>query len=239
MNRYLTSLGMAALLCACSDSNTLQVPPAEETPEPEPAPSATFDVTTTNLTAAQPLSPIALIAHADTLRVFTIGEAASAGLELLAEGGDNSGLLDELEGRGQTSGEAPLGPGASETLTLELDSDDTAATALSVVTMLVNTNDAITGFTGMDLSSLAVGESMTVEAVAYDAGTEANTEAAGTIPGPADSGEGFNEARDDLADQVTMHPGVVTAADGLDSSVLMQIHRFDNPVARITVTRVQ
>ena len=240
MKRYLTILGVATLLAACSDSNTLQVPPATEAPEVEPpAPGATFEVTTTNLTAGQPLSPIALIAHTDTLRVFTIGEAASVGLELLAEGGDNSGLLDEFDGRGEVSGEAPVGPGASETLTLELDSDDTAATVLSVITMLVNTNDAITGFTGMDLASLAVGDSVTVDAVAYDAGTEANSEAAGTIPGPADSGEGFNETRDDLGDQVTMHPGVVTAADGLDGSVLMQIHRFDNPVARITVTRIQ
>ena len=44
MKRYLTILGVATLLAACSDSNTLQVPPATEAPEPEPpAPGATRD----------------------------------------------------------------------------------------------------------------------------------------------------------------------------------------------------
>ena len=168
-----------------------------------------------------------------------IGEAASAGLELLAEGGDNSGLLDEVEGRSELSGEGPVGPGASDTLELELDSDDTGGALLTVITMLVNTNDAFTGLNAIDLSGMAVGDSVTRMGIAYDAGTEANSEAAGTLPGPVDGGEGFNAARDDLNDQVTMHGGVVTRDDGLSSSALDQSHRFDNPVVRFTITRTQ
>ena len=63
-------------------------------------------------------------------------------------------------------------------------------------------------------------------------------EAPGTIPGPADGGEGFNAARDDDADRVSMHGGVVSAMDGLITSVLTEQHRFDNPVVGVSVTRV-
>ena len=74
---------------------------------------------------------------------------------------------------------------------------------------------------------------------AHHSGTEANTESAGTMPGPADNGEGFNSARDDLADEVRMHSGVVTSDDGLSGSVLTQEHRWDNPTVRVVITRVK
>jgi hypothetical protein len=105
--------------------------------------------------------------------------------------------------------------------------------------MLVNTNDAFTGVTEVSLSGLELGESMTMNALSYDSGTEANSEALGTIPGPADGGEGFNSVRDDLADHVTLHSGAITMDDGLNTSVLTEAHRWDNPTARVTITRVQ
>ena len=71
-----------------------------------------------------------------------------------------------------------------------------------------------------------------------DAGTEANSEAAGTIPGPADGGEGYNAERDD-ADLVSFHPGVVSADDGLMMSALTSAHRFDNPAVKLSITRVE
>lgn len=235
MNKWIAPLGLV-LLAGCGSRNTLNVPPAPE-PPPPPAPRAVFEVRATNLTAGQPLSPLAVLAHDAGVRPFTIGEAASNGLERLAEGGNNRALLAEIDSRAELSGEAPLAPGASTTLRLELDSGDTRATRLSVMTMLVNTNDAITGVNALDVSGLAVGERRVIDAVAYDAGTEANTEAAGTIPGPADGGEGFNATRDDVANRVTMHGGVVSASDGLSRSVLNHTHRFDNPVARFVITR--
>ena len=85
---------------------------------------------------------------------------------------------------------------------------------------------------------MAVNDSMAMMLPVYDAGTEANSEAAGTIPGPADGGEGFNAERDD-ADTVSYHPGVVSSQDTLPDSVLMAEHRFDNPVARLIITRVE
>ena len=107
---------------------------------------------------------------------------------------------------------------------------------LSLVSMLVNTNDAFTGLDGGDISELASGESMTFYLNTYDAGTELNSETAATVPGPAGNGEGLNSARDDN-DMVTLHPGVITSDDGLDSSTLTAIHKWDNPTAMVTITR--
>ena len=153
MKKWILPLGLA-LLAGCGDSNTLNIPSA-----PQPAPKAMFEVRATNLTVGQPLSPLAVMAHGDGIRPFTIGEAASNGLERLAEGGDNSALLAQIDSRAELSGRAPLGPGGSETLTLELDSGELRATRLSVMSMLVNTNDAITGVNALDVSSMAVGDS--------------------------------------------------------------------------------
>jgi hypothetical protein len=90
----------------------------------------------------------------------------------------------------------------------------------------------------MDVSNLAEGDSISMRTHAYDAGTEANTEAQGTIPGPADGGEGFNSAREAM-DKVAMHPGVVGNDDGLSSSVLDSTHKFDNPLMMVTITRMK
>ena len=49
--------------------------------------------------------------------------------------------------------------------------------------------------------------------------------------------EGFNAARNDRADQVSMHPGVVSRDDGFATSDLTNQHRFDNPVVRVRITR--
>lgn len=238
MKRLSTSLFLL-LLAACSDSDNTPAPVAPPEPPPPPPPSASFEVSGINLTTGQPLSPLAVIAHDDSFRAFMVGAAASNGLEVLAEGGDNSALLDEVEGRAEASGSDPVGPGASDLITLELDNDSTADTFITVMTMLVNTNDAFTGVNALDISGMSVGDRVVRDAIAYDSGTEANSEAAGTIPGPADGGEGFNAARDDIADQVTMHGGVVTQDDGLSGSTLNQNHRFDNPVARFVITRTQ
>jgi hypothetical protein len=136
------------------------------------------------------------------------------------------------------TGAAPIGPAGSETIAIDVPTSELSGLTLSTSTMLVNTNDAITGINGVDVSSLAVGDSVTLRSIAYDAGTEANTEAAVHIPGPAGGGEGFNGARDDVADRVAMHSGVVSQDDGKPTSDLTGQHRFDNPVAAIRIERI-
>ncbi len=238
--KQLLILSSMLLLAACSDNNNNDpvMPPPPPPPEPEIT-NAGFEVSIVNLTAAQPLSPIALVIHDEGEQLFAIGESASAGLEVLAESGDNSELLAAVDGAAENSGAAPLGPGASEALSLELDGDDTSGLRLSILTMLVNTNDAFTGINALDISAMAVGQSITLTGRSYDSGTEANTETAASIPGPAGGGEGFNSARDDIADQVTGHGGAITQDDGLSGSALTHLHRWDDPVARFRITRTQ
>ncbi len=237
--KQLGLIGLAALmLSACSSDNDLNTEPP---PPPPPPAMAKFTVTITNITHDQPFSPIAIISHNDNYQAFTIGQAATAGLEVLAEGGDNSSFMQEasssVDSNAQASGSGIVAPGANETIEIEMLASEVAR--LSVITMLVNTNDAITGRANIDISQLANGDSVSFRGVVYDAGTERNTEAAGTIPGPADGGEGFNAARDDIADQITMHPGVVSMDDGLTTSVLTQAHRFDNSAIAIAITRTE
>ena len=90
-----------------------------------------YEVTVLNATAGQPFSPLALIAHNDQYRAFRVGEAASTDLEYLAEAGSNQQILDAVASNDQVhtsqSGDGVVGPGASQTLTLELDEDDFTA----------------------------------------------------------------------------------------------------------------
>ncbi len=204
-----------------------------------PAPSSLdFEVAVVNATNNQPLSPVVVVAHSDSYSVWTVGSAASTGLENIAEGGSNSELIASLssEDAASASGADAIGPGGSETISITTDS--ATQTLITIATMLVNTNDAFAGLRSVDVSGLASGESMTLHANVYDAGTELNSESLGTMPGPADGGEGFNAARSDINDVVRGHGGVVTADDGLSSSVLNQSHRFDNPGIIVTITRI-
>lgn len=227
-------------LQACDNDNNPVVQPPPPPPPPPPA-MAGFAVTVTNLTNAQPLSPLAVIGHGSGFSVFEVGSPASPGLEELAEGGANAALIAEADGDGAVvatgSGAAPIGPAGSETVAISVLDSDRFGLLLSVTSMLVNTNDAFTGLNGVAVQTMAVGDVITVDAIAYDAGTEADTEMAIHIPGPAGSGEGFNAARDDGADRVAMHAGVVSQDDGLASSDLSEQNRFDNPVARISIER--
>lgn len=218
-------------LTACSDSDDIQtIMP----PEPTPVVMQDFDISVTNLTANQPLSPVVLLSHANNLSIWQVGEPASVALEHLAEGGDTS-MLVALDGIDESSvATAPIGPGANQTLSISIPESRVAQ--LSIATMLVNTNDAFTGVQLIDLTSLAVDGNMTYHTMAYDAGTEANSEAKGTIPGPADMGEGFNAMRE-TNNRVSGHAGIISKDDGLSDSVLDASHRFDNPVATVSITR--
>ena len=239
LTKLLLTLPMLLAIAACSDDdNPLPAPVESETPATPtpPAPvNRSYEVTVTNLTQAQPFSPTAVALHAEG-QFWQIGAPASEALEYLAEGGDNSFILQSDTVVSGSSGQGPIPPGGSETITVSIT--DNQQPRLSVITMLVNTNDAFTGLNAQNLAELDVGERMMRVARAYDSGTEANSELAGTIPGPIDDGVGFDANRDDV-DFVALHPGIVSAQDGLVDSVLSYVHAFDNPVARITIVRTE
>jgi hypothetical protein len=234
--RTLSAICFCGLLAACSNGpETINSPPrtADQTP---PAATRSYEVSVVNLTQAQPLSPFAVVfSEFQGFRAWRVGQAASPQLELLAEGGDNGELLEVTRSIGSASDNGPLAPGA--TTVIDADVTESGTVYLTAVSMLVNTNDAFVGITGADISALDTGESATWALPVWDAGTEANSELAGTIPGPADGGEGFNAARDDV-DYVARHPGVVTADDGYAESVLTEQHRFNTPVAMLTIRRI-
>ncbi|PCI56662.1 MAG: hypothetical protein COB45_04775 [Gammaproteobacteria bacterium] len=219
---------LALLLSACNDNNN----PVAETPLPA---EYSYTVTVTNLTYAQPLSPLALILHSDN-KMWVVGDISSVALEKLAESGDNTDFLNNSDAIATSSGDSVILPGSASTV--EISTTDRMATYFTAATMLVNTNDAFSGLTGIDISAMAVDDKKSWNLNVYDAGTEINSEAMGTIPGPADGGTGFDATRDDV-DFVGYHSGVVSQDDGLSNSVLTQAHRFDNPAIKLTITRTK
>lgn len=219
-----TLLASSLLLIGCSDDKSMS--------------KVSYQIEVTNLTAAQPMSPLAVALHSASYGMWEIGASAGSGLEHLAESGDSTTLLDEASSANAVTmtGSGLITPGSTDSVII--DARKTGDLALSFATMLVNTNDAFTGLSGEMLNDLVLGETRNIKLIAFDAGTEANTESASTVPGPAAGGEGYNANRDDR-DTVSGHPGVVTNADGLPTSALGEEHRFDNPVARVTITRLK
>ena len=267
-----TLLLFSALLTACGDDGDTG-PQGPAGPQGEAGPdgqdgadgqdgingnSAVYTVQITNLTYSQPFAPAAVILHEPGFNAFEEGEPASMGIEIMAEGGDPSMVITEAMDStdfldAQNSG-GILGPRSmGRELTLVVPELDADALRLTVTTMLVNTNDGFTGLNAANVSNMAIGDSKTFMTVTWDAGTEANTETAATMPGPAASaagggGEaaGYDVVRDDLADAVRLHQGVVTSAnasdpsrEGLSTSVLTEAHRFDFPTSLVVITRTR
>jgi Spondin_N len=193
----------------------------------------TFRVTVVNLTANQPFSPAAVVLHGKDYTPWVLGQAASTDIDALAEGGSPDAFITSAgtdpNVMDTVSGTAPIGMGAMDMFELTAGRDTDIY--LSLASMLVNTNDAFVGIHSVNLETLAVGDSRVLFANALDTGTEANSEALSSIPGPAANGEGFNAARDDQ-DIITVHPGVITADDGLLTSILDETHRWDNPALK-------
>ncbi|MGB3726390.1 MAG: spondin domain-containing protein [Glaciecola sp.] len=266
-------VALAALLSACSgDDGAIgpqgpqgetgaQGPQGDTGSQGDQGPTGSFGAYTievTNITHGQPMAPSAIILHEPGFNGFVAGEAASLGIETLAEGGSPDMLISEAQDATQfldattTAGINP--PGETTALTTflvpELDIDNVRIT---VASMLVDTNDAFIGVDAHDISNMTVGQQMTVFALIWDAGTEANLETSSTMPGPAateagggGAGAGFDAARDDLIDAVRIHAGVVTSAnasdasrEGLSTSVLDQSDRFDSVGAKVVITRTR
>lgn len=201
-----------------------------------------YKVEVTNLTYSQPLSPVAIVIHNKGYEMFSEAESASLALEELAESGATESLLYEAQAHESViltlAGENVILPGKTAQFSLSLERD-IANQQISLASMLVNTNDAFTGINHSIVNPLSVDEVQTFYGPVWDAGTEQNSETAATIPGPAGNGEGFNVERDNDIDKVVFHGGVVSHDDGLESSVLTEQHRFNQPASLIRITRVQ
>ena len=202
------------------------------------ASTPSYELTITNLTTGQPVTPLAVVLHTSAYQGFAAGISASIGLEMLAESGSNTQFLADATADASVmntaSGAGLLLPGTSETITIT--AADSTGIELTILGMLAATNDGFAGTSGLSLANLVVGATQVVTLPAYDAGTEANTETTATVP--ALGSGAFTAARDDVNDFVTIHRGVVTADDGLATSDLNQSHRFDNPAIRVKIRRI-
>ena len=68
-------------------------------PESNATKSQMYEVTITNLTPGQPLTPPLLVTHSENAGFFTPGEMASDELQQLAENGNAEPLVEMLQGK--------------------------------------------------------------------------------------------------------------------------------------------
>lgn len=209
-----------------------------------------LDVKFTNLTQGIHYTPVLISAHNDTMSLFNSGTAATPELQMMAEGGDISGLVGLLDAVSANNAANPAGgllaPGESTTAMLSTDDGNGY---LSIVTMLLPTNDAFAGVNSWKIPTEA--GTYTFNVNAYDAGTEANNELvigmAGGAPGvigiPAAPGMnagtgGTGVTIEEANKTVHIHRGSLGDDDlaGGKSDLDNTVHRWLNPVARVTVT---
>lgn len=181
------------------------------------AQAAAYQVTFTNLTSAaqtagaastqtgQRLSPPVFVTHSSAYTMYTVGQTAPETIWRIAEGGDRSFLLNELNGLTGTSVlsvqaplSAPLPQQQSVTVTVQADATNRF---LSFASMLGWTNDGFLGVRSLDLST--IGRSLTVNLFGYDAGSEKNNEANGFL-----GALGLGNARDLESGVITNHLGI-------------------------------
>ena len=215
--------------------------------------AADYQVTVTNLTSGVYFTPLIASAHSPSVAMFTSGQHASAELQAIAEGGNVAPMAALLESIGASValGDGLLAPGATTTLMLS-DSGTPGNTVLSVTGMLLPTNDGFVGLNSVHLPSESGPASMTWNANGYDAGTEANDELVGSgAPGEAGfpapppivasgTGVGGHGVPASVEGFVSIHRNVLGDLDpeGGASDINAAVHRWLNPVARITVTRM-
>lgn len=195
--------------------------------------SKTYEVTITNLTKGQIFTPVLAATHRNSIAFFEPGTPASEELELLAENGATDPLNDLLMSVPDlvqdTSGTGPIMPGATVTFMIE---GSNRFNRLSFAAMLLPTNDSFVAVNSVTLPR----NYRTVEAHAYDSGTEYNDELCDSIPGPPVAFcQGANLPDDtDAEGYVHLSNGV----HGIGDTIPM-LHDWRGPVAKVSIRRVK
>ena len=209
-----------------------------------------YQITVTNLTSGLYFTPVLVAAHPSSAYIFRSGEHASVELQTLAEGGNVAPMAALLESVGATvaTGDSLLAPGATVSFTINNSNADNDR--LSMAAMLLPTND---GFAGLNSVKLPEGNmTMRYNVNGYDAGTEANDELVGSgAPGEAGfpapppvvaSGTGTGGHGIDTSAEgfVHIHRNVIGDLDstGGASDINAAVHRWLNPVARVSITKL-
>ncbi len=197
---------------------------------------ATYEITITNLTGGQPITPAVFAVHSGSHELFRRGASASTGLQQLAENGGVGVLAAEVAANPAIAastvvGAAPLAPGTTASMTLEVTG---RADRFSLAAMLVCTNDGFGGIDGARLPS-DIGGERHYYARAYDAGTEVNTELFADLVPPCDgdplTGTGVTNPALAEGGTVHRHAGIMGVGD------LTEAHAWSGPVLKVTIER--
>ena len=210
--------------------------------QPAAAQAPAYQITFTNLTSSaqntgaataqtgQRLSPPVFITHSAAYSAYTVGQAAPETIWRIAEGGDRSFLVNEVNALVGTSVlsvatplSAPLPQQDSVTVTVQADASHHL---LSFASMLGWTNDGFVGISGLDLSTIT--GTVTINLYGYDAGSEKNNEANGFL-----GALGFGNARDLEGGVITNHLGIRG-----DANAPAAWNWLPGPAASITITAV-
>ena len=188
-----------------------------------------YEISFTNVSHGIVLTPPIFSLSRHKIDVFTLGEPASLGLQMVAEGGATDELRAELEAQGLQDVfqmMMPVPPGATVSVELE----GTKMSRLNLAAMLLPTNDGFVAMNGARANSKFGTRVFRLHS--YDAGSEDNDEICENIPGPQCGGEGFNAA--DGEGFVVPHPGIHG-----ESELSRQSYNWGDPVAIVTVRVVE
>ena len=212
--------------------------------------AATYKVEVQNLTRGVYFAPLLVSAHPATAKLFTSGMPASTNIQSVAERGDIAGVTADMMGVAAKSvanpAEGLLSPGASTMA--DLGEPSAGNTNLTVIGMIVPSNDGFIALNNIALPTTAGTYIYMVNG--YDAGTEGNDEIRGSgapgmagfgVPAPIDDsvGHGGTGIPGVTAEGfIHIHPGHIGDQDknGGTTDTDASIHRWLNPVARVTVT---
>jgi hypothetical protein len=187
-----------------------------------------YQVTITNVTAGIAFTPLLVVTHKKGHPLFTLGEPASPELTRIAEGGDTMPMQEKLLNSGMAYDAASsgglLGPGESVTVSVKSKG---GYKYVSVVGMLLPTNDGVVALNGMRLPK----QHAMVMTPGYDGGTEINDELCANIPGPHCGGAAFSD--EDGEGYVHIHRGIHGVGD-----LSANEHDWRNPIAKISLKRV-
>ncbi len=210
-----------------------------------------YDVTIVNLTTGQPFSAGVVVTHTGQADVYEVGQEASTGVKMIAEAGNPNPLAKDLQGKTgfdhvmtflkpippmnvpTPRDPAPTSPNTSKVRVTARPGTD----RLSVVTMLICTND---GFTGVDAVALPTDfNPVAFTNQAYDARAEVNNERFDHIVDPCHAIGPIKQPPD--GNQLAPESGVIVVHPGIQGNgdLRREAHQWDSPVVRIIVQRVR
>jgi hypothetical protein len=194
---------------------------------------AVYEVTVTNLTKGIAFTPILGATHKPGMQLFTLGEASSDNVANVAEGGDISGLKDELDSSvlvANTVSTAGLLMNG-QSVTFEV-SASRRFSRISLISMLLPTNDTMVSLRSKKLPRRR-GQTVHYNMRAYDAGSEANDELCVNIPGPVCGGNPFSAPDDSDEGYSYPSPGIHGEAD-----LAQSLYDWNGAVAKVKIKRI-